>query len=254
MIIGIDIGNTTVEIGFIHDIEKISSYRLKTDHARTSDDWFLDLNQIFSLEGRPQIDRCLISSVVPIVEDRIAEGFLRLTGKKPLFIGKDLAVPIKNNYSRPEEVGIDRLVNSFAVSRKYGFPAIVVDFGTAITFDVVNEKGEYEGGAIFPGIDASISVLFSKTARLPSVNLKNVKAVVGKTTADSIRSGIYFGYISLVEGMVERINREAGYRHKLVLTGGSGKVLCEGLSIPHIYDRYLSMEGIYMIFRELQGY
>jgi len=251
MILGIDIGNTTVEIGFISGMDSIVSYRLKTDHTKTSDDWFLDINQIFSLEKKPAVDKCLISSVVPIVEDRIAEGLYRVIGNKPLFIGRDVAIPIKNNYSRPEEVGVDRLVNSFAVSKKYGFPAVVVDFGTAITFDVVNEKGEYEGGAIFPGIDASISTLFSKTAKLPSVNLKNVKSVIGKTTADSIRSGIYYGYISLVEGMVERINKEAGYRHKVVLTGGRGKILCEGLSIPHIYDRYLSMEGIFMIFNEI---
>jgi len=253
MIIGIDIGNTTVEVGFIQGSDKISSYRLKTDHTKTSDDWFLDIHQIFSLQDKPKFDKCFISSVVPIVEDRIAQGFFRLTGIKPLFVGKDVNVPIRNNYTRPEEVGIDRLVNSFAVLKKYGFPAIVVDFGTAITFDVVNERGEYEGGVIFPGIDASISALFSKTAKLPSVNLKNIRYVIGKTTTDSIRSGIYFGYISLVEGMVKRINKETGYRHKLVLTGGSGKILCEGLSIPHIYDRYLSMEGIYMIFEELES-
>ncbi|NPA57794.1 MAG: type III pantothenate kinase [Aquificae bacterium] len=249
MLVGIDIGNTTVEFGFIYSLNRIHTYRLKTDKGKTSDDWLLDISHILSLEGNPEVEACLVSSVVPIVEDRIGEGFLRATGKKPIFVGKDIPVPIKNRYANPEEVGIDRLVNGFAVSVKYGFPAVVVDFGTAITFDVVNERGEYEGGAIFPGIDASISALFSKTAKLPSVNLKGEKKVIGKTTVDSIRSGIYFGYVSLVEGMVERINREAGYGHKIILTGGGGKLISEGLSIPYTYDKYLPMKGLYLVYQ-----
>jgi len=208
MIVGIDIGNTTTEIGFLRSETVIKSYKLKTDRGKTQDDWFLDLYQIFSVEGFPEIKDYAVSSVVPIVDDRIKKAVERMSGKSPLFIGKDILVPLKNRYKNPDEVGIDRLVNGFAVIKKYGYPSIVIDFGTAVTFDVINEKGEYVGGSIFPGIDASIEALFSKTAKLPSVNLQTVSQVIGKTTVESIKSGIYYGYISMVEGVVERINRE----------------------------------------------
>ncbi|WP_457640046.1 type III pantothenate kinase [Persephonella sp.] len=254
MIIGVDVGNTTVEVGFIYSAKKIVSYKLKTDHGKTADDWFLDLRQLMDINGKPEPDDCVISSVVPIVDSRLERAFVRLTGKKPLFVGREIPVPIKNNYKNPDEVGIDRLVNSFAGLRKYGTPLIVVDFGTAVTFDVVSKDGAYEGGAIFPGIDASITALFSKTAKLPSVNLTDADSVVGKTTSDSIKAGLFFGYVSLVEGMVKRINDETGHIHSVVLTGGGGKIISSGISIPHTFDPSLSMEGIYLIYEHWKNY
>ena len=248
MIVGIDIGNTTVEIGFITDISNIKSYKLKTDRQKTVDDWFIDFYQILGIEKFPRIKNFVISSVVPVVEKRISAALEKTNLADVLFLGKDIKIPIKNNYKNPEEVGIDRLVNACATVKKHGAPVVVVDFGTAITFDVVNDKGEYEGGAIFPGIDASIQALFSKTAKLPAVNIENVERVVGKTTTESIQAGIYFGYLSLIEGMIEKINNEYGYEHKLVITGGNGDIISKGLKIEHIYDRYLSMEGIYLIY------
>ncbi|MBK3331920.1 type III pantothenate kinase [Persephonella atlantica] len=249
MIVGIDIGNTTVEIGFIYSKEKIKSYKLKTDINKTADDWFLDFYQITKLEGK-EIKDFVVSSVVPQVETKISKAVKRLSNKNPLIIGKDIYIPIKNNYKNPEEVGIDRLVNAYATIEEYGYPSVVIDFGTAITFDVISVEGEYEGGAIFPGIEASINALFSKTAKLPAVDLSQIKGVVGKTTSQSIKSGIYYGYLSLVEGMIDRINRETGYKNKVVITGGNGKLISEGIKVPSIHDRYLTMKGILFIYMQ----
>ncbi len=247
MIIGIDIGNTTVEVGFIHSRERIKSYRLKTDQNKTADDWLLDFYQIMELEKDINPENFLISSVVPQVETKISEAIKKISGKSPVIIGKDIEVPIKNNYTNPAEVGIDRLINGFAVAVEYGYPAVVIDFGTAITFDVINTKGEYEGGAIFPGIESSINALFSKTAKLPAVDFSQIKNVVGKTTSQSIKSGIYYGYLSLVEGMIEKINAETQCKNKVVITGGNGKLISEGLKLPNIYDRYITMKGIFLV-------
>ncbi|WP_456464607.1 type III pantothenate kinase [Persephonella sp.] len=250
MIIGIDIGNTTTEIGFLRSETLIKSYKLKTDRGKTQDDWFLDLYQILIIEDFPEIKDYAISSVVPTVEERVGKAVKKISGKKALFIGRDLPIHITNKYKNPDEVGIDRLVNGYAVVKKYGYPSIVIDFGTAITFDVINEKAEYVGGAIFPGIDASVESLFSKTAKLPSVNLEKITHVIGKTTVDSIRTGLYHGYVSMVEGIVEKINKEAGYNHRVIITGGNGKLISEGLKIDFVYDKFLSMEGIYFVYTD----
>lgn len=250
MILGIDIGNTTVEFGFIKNAENIKSYKLKSDHFKTADDWLLDIQQILLMEKNPEISDFVISSVVPIIEKKLIESLERLSGKKPLIIGKDLKIPMKINYKNPQEIGTDRLVNAFATIKKYGFPAVVVDFGTAVTFDVISKEGSYEGGAIFPGIDASLNALFTKTAKLPSVSFEKPPSIIGKTTVESIQSGVFFGYISLVEGLIKKINDFYGCSHILVITGGGGKLIQEGIATQNIYDRYLSMEGIYQIYIE----
>ncbi|WP_457641977.1 type III pantothenate kinase [Persephonella sp.] len=251
MILGIDIGNTTSEFGFIYDGKRINSYKLKSDHYKTSDDWLIDLSAIFYIERieKEKIKDCVISSVVPPLEDRIFSACEKFFNKKPLRIGKELRVPIKINYKNPEEVGIDRVVNAYAGIKRYGEPLILIDLGTAITFDIVNKNGEYEGGAIFPGIESSIDALFSKTAKLPKVSIENVKNVVGKTTVESIQSGIFFGYVSLIEGMIKRIKAELNTECKVVLTGGSGEIISKGLKEKHVFDKYLSLEGIYDIYK-----
>lgn len=247
MILAIDIGNTTVEFGFVKNQKFIKSYKLSSNLDRTADDWLLDLQQIFFIE-QTKVDDFIISSVVPQIEDKISFAIKKGFSKTPLIIGKNIDIPIKNNYKNPQEVGIDRLVNAFGAISKVNPPVIVIDLGTAITFDVVNEKGEYEGGAIFPGIDSSIKTLFSKTSKLPMVSLSESKNPVGKTTIESIQSGIFFGYCSLIEGMVDRIKKQYSYDFNIILTGGNAKLISKGLKIRHILDEYLSLEGIYLIY------
>jgi type III pantothenate kinase len=255
-ILGIDIGNTTLEIGIIKDLNNIQSFKLSSDKNKTVDNWLIDFFTIFNyldLEKK-DIRDSYISSTVPILEDKIAEAIKKFFNKEPKVLGKNLSIPLKNNYKKPEEVGIDRLLNGFSAYKLFNLPLIVVDLGTAITFDIINKNGEYEGGAIFPGINASIEALFSKTAKLPKVNLANTKHIIGKTTIESIQSGLLFGYVSLIEGMINRINKEVGYNHNIVITGGNGELISKNLSIRHIYEPYLAMKGIYLLSQELEEF
>jgi len=247
MILAVDIGNTTVEFGFVDKNGLKKSYKLHSNLSKTSDDWLFDIRNILLVEKNPPQD-FVISSVVPQIEQRIIIAVEKLLGKKPKTIGKDLKVPIVNRYKNPEEVGIDRLINAFAAINKVNPPVIVVDLGTAITFDVVNQKGEYEGGAIFPGIQSSINALFSKTSKLPMVSFEESKRVVGKTTVESIQSGIFFGYCSLIDGMIKKISEEYKKSFNVILTGGNASLISKGLDIKHTLDEYLSLEGIYLIY------
>ena len=251
MLLGIDIGNTTVEIGFVNSLTDIKSFKVSSESQKSIDDWLFTLFNAFSLINieKTDIKKVLIASTVPILEDKIALAVEKFLNIKPVILGQNFKIPIKNRYRKPEEVGIDRLLNGYAGIKLYNPPLIVVDLGTAITFDVVNVYGEYEGGAIFPGINASIEALFSKTAKLPKVNLKNVENVIGKTTKESIQSGLFFGYLSLIDGMINKINEESGYKHNVILTGGNGDIFSPFLKHLNIYDRYLALKGMYYQYK-----
>lgn len=253
MIIGIDIGNTTIEIGFIKHLNEIKSYKLSTDLKKTVDDWKLKLRNLFQIENiyREDIKAILISSVVPQIEDRIKDVFYEIFRIKPLFINRDINIPIKINYKKPEEVGADRLLNAFSASRKIKPPLIVVDLGTAVTFDIVNDAGEYEGGLIFPGIESSIDCLFKKAAKLPKINFKETEGVVGKTTEESITSGIFWGYVSLIDGIVDKIENYYKKPFKVVITGGGAEIISKGLKEGYILNRKLTMEGFYYLYKHV---
>ncbi len=253
MVIGVDIGNTTIEIGFIKNINDIVSYKLATDLKKTSDDWLLTFRNLFMMENiyYDDVKLILISSVVPHIEDKIATVLGNIFKLKPLFINKDVKVPIKINYKNPEEVGSDRLLNAFSASKKIKPPLVVVDLGTAITFDVVNSKGEYEGGLIFPGIESSLECLFSKAAKLPKVHLVQMGSVVGKTTQDSINAGIFWGYVSLIDGVIDKVESEYKEPFKVIITGGGADIISKGLREGYILNRKLIMEGFYYLSKEL---
>ena len=252
MIIGIDIGNTTIELGFIRDLDNIISYKLSTDKNKTEDDWFLVFNSILNMLEDKDIDAVLISSVVPSITEKIKTAMYKALKSKVFIIGEDILYPIKINYEVPQEVGTDRIVNAVAVVKMNKYPTLIVDFGTAITFDFVNQNGEYEGGAIFPGIKSSIEALFSKTAKLPQVSLKKLDTVIGKNTVESIQTGIYNGYISMVEGMIKRFNDICNCRLNIILTGGDAHIISGGLNLEHIIEPYLNMKGIYFIYKNLE--
>ena len=165
----------------------------------------------------------------------------------PLLIGKDVKVPLKINYENPLEVGTDRILNAFASINILNPPLIAIDFGTAVTFDVVNKNSEYDGGLIFPGLESSVNCLFSKTAKLPKVKIEKPLNIVGKNTISSIQSGIYNGYISLVEGIISKIENEYKCKFNIILTGGHGKIISESLNLQHIFEQYLPIKGIYFL-------
>ncbi len=253
MVIGVDIGNTTTEIGFIENLNDIKSYRFFTDRNKTTDEWRLLITDVVKSEKifKADIKIILISSVVPSVEERISDAFQSIFNIKPLVLNKDIEIPIKNRYKNPEEVGTDRLLNAYSASKKIKPPLIVVDLGTAVTFDVVNDDGSYEGGLIFPGVSASIECLFYKTSKLPKVDLTIPETVVGRSTLESINNGIFWGYVSLINGVINLIEKEYRKTFKVIITGGSSDLISRGLREGFILSRKLAMEGIYYLSKQI---
>ncbi|PMP62191.1 MAG: pantothenate kinase [Sulfurihydrogenibium sp.] len=249
MILGIDIGNTTVEVALIKDLENIKSMKFKTDLDKTPDDWLLNFHFLHSFfnEEKSKVEHILVSSVVPQIDNSIKTSIAKYYGIKPIFIGKDLNIPIKINYENPSQVGVDRLLNSFAALQILSSPIICIDFGTAITFDIANRHGEYDGGLIFPGIETSIKCLFSKTAKLPKVSMEKPNSVVGKNTVNSIQSGLYYGYLSLVEGVIERIESFYKEDFNVVITGGNANLILQDLQRKVFYEPKLPMKGIFYL-------
>ncbi|WP_028949741.1 type III pantothenate kinase [Sulfurihydrogenibium subterraneum] len=253
MILGIDVGNTTVEFGLIKNLDEIHSMKFSTDLEKTSDDWILNIDFFvrYFLREKKDIKHIIISSVVPNIDTTIRIALLKYFDKNPLFIGKDLKVPIKINYDDTSQVGVDRLLNSYASLHITKPPILCIDFGTAITFDVVNKKGEYDGGLIFPGMETSLKCLFSKTAKLPKVSLERPDSVVGKNTVNSIQSGIYYGYLSLVEGIIEKVEENYKERFNIILTGGNANIIASSLKRKFIFEPKLPMKGIFYLANSL---
>lgn len=190
----------------------------------------------------------VVGSVVPSLNGIIKEAFAS-SGLQAHFMGEDFPPPITVLYRNPEEVGMDRLANAIACKELYGTPAVIVDFGTAITFDVVSSKGEYLGGIIAPGVEISLKGLFTTTARLPKVDIDVPQEVIGKSTKEAIRSGVVFGTVGLVEGLVNRVQDEIGPAI-LVLTGGMGEFFAKQISSSCIVDPYLTLEGLRYAWEE----
>jgi type III pantothenate kinase len=208
------------------------------------------MRNLFSLSALDlsKVDGVVISSVVPAVDQPLMAMSQRYFHCEAMFITPATDIGIENRYDNPREVGADRLVNAVAGFRKYGGPCVVVDLGTTINFDVVSRDGAFLGGLIAPGIGMSISGLFAKTARLPMVDFRAPEKVVGGNTVGSIQSGLYYGFLGLIDGIVEQVSGELGPDTKAVATGGQGKLIVEGSRLVKIYDEDLTLEGLRMIW------
>ena len=219
MIIAIDIGNSTIGFGFVKDghVERVSAIEneLDSELVRVKLQNFME-----STAERYKIEKVIICSVVPSALKKLQRRIKKTWDLTPLVVGKDLKVPIENKYRKPRQVGKDRLLCGFAARELYGAPSVVIDLGTAITFDGISAKGEYLGGAIIPGLRLSAQALFEKTALLPHVRIEEPKKVIGRSTEESIQSGIFHGYGALCDGMVDRLGEEMGCRPKVIMTGG----------------------------------
>ncbi len=243
MILAIDIGNTNMEFGVYRADKILASFRVITNREITSDELGLTLMQFFSFNNidRSQIKDVIISSVVPQVMylDRTA-----------LVANVNMPIGIKNCYSNPAEVGTDRLVSSYAAVKKYGGPLIVIDFGTATTFDAINAQGEYLGGAIYPGLKISMEALFSRTAKLPRVEIADPGCVIGKNTVTSMQSGVLFGYVGAVENIVRLMKQDLGPETKVIATGGMASLISRhAVSISKV-DRSIILDGLLMIYND----
>jgi len=253
MLLVIDVGNTNTVLGVYRDEEMLHCWRLTTARDRTADEWGVLIRTLFNLADLADgtVSGIAISSVVPPARPALEEMALRYLGIQPLFIEPtmDLGMPVL--YKPPSDVGADRVVNAIAAYTQFGGPAIVVDFGTATTFDAISTQGEYLGGVITPGIGISSEALFLRAARLPRVEVRQPPKVIGDSTVSSIQSGLYWGYAALVDGILRRMKEELENAY-VVSTGGLAELIFPACEEVDSVEKNLTLEGMRLIYNRLR--
>ncbi|UCH74648.1 MAG: type III pantothenate kinase [Rhodospirillales bacterium] len=253
MLLAIDSGNTNVVFSVYDGDDPKGVWRCSNDARRTADEYMVWLTQLMEMEGvdRGRIDSAIIASVVPEALFHLVSLCHRYFGCEPMVVGEagvDLGIEVLTD--RPEQVGADRLVNAVAAHDRYHRPLIVVDFGTATTFDVVDDDGNYCGGVIAPGINLSLEALYQAASKLPRVDIRPVEQVIGKATIPAMQSGIFWGYVGLIEGLIQRIRAEWGATDMpVVATGGLAPMFAEATSLFDYIDRDLTIHGLLLIHR-----
>ena len=250
MLLAIDIGNTSIAVGIFQDDELIKYWKVKSQIEKTCDEYAVTLSSLFlmSVYDIKAVNDVILCSVVPPLTPVFQKLGLELFGVKAMVVGPGLKTGMSIKYENPGEVGADRVVLAVAAYEKFGGPCIVVDFGTAATFDVISAQGEYLGGAIAPGIHISAEALFLKTAKLPHVEIKKPDKAVGRTTVASIQSGLYYGYVGLVSNIIEAIKDEIGGDAKVVATGGFAPLICDEASVIDCYEPNLVLQGLRILY------
>jgi type III pantothenate kinase len=254
LLVLVDVGNTTTVFGVYRGEELVESFRLSTDTERTADEHGALLLPLFARHGLEPRDAAavVVSSVVPPLHatlERLAERYF---GREALFIEPGVRTGLPIRYDNPAEVGADRIVNALAARELFGAPVIVVDFGTATTFDVVNARGEYAGGIIAPGILISAEALFSHASRLYRVDVRKPDELVGSHTAGAMQSGIYYGYIGLVDGILERLRQEIRGLKTVVATGGQAEMVAAGSRHIERVEPLLTLYGLKLVYERNQ--
>jgi len=255
MLLALDIGNTTVGIGFFKDETLIKDWRVRSDREKTSDEYSIILLSLLGQAGLSPADisQVIISSVVPPLTPIFQNLSQSLFGVRPVVVGPGLKTGMPILYENPLEVGADRIVAAVAAFDKFSGPCIVVDFGTATTFDAVSAKGEYLGGAIAPGILISAEALASRTAKLPRIEIVPPRKAIGRTTVASMQSGIYFGYVGLVNNIIAEVRKELGPEAKVVATGGFAAEIAPAIPAIDSVEPQLVLQGLRILFHRSQG-
>ena len=250
MLLTIDIGNTNITFGLYQGDELGARWRIRTIHDRMPDEYGILLVNLFRHRNidPAEIHGVALASVVPPLTPVFVQVCQEYLGQEPLVVDAGVRTGVRIRYDNPREVGADRVVDAAAVQKLYGTPACVVDFGTATTFDALSAEGDYLGGAIAPGIGIAAQALFERTAKLPRVELTRPPSVIGRNTPHSIQSGLLYGYVGLVEGMVARFRAELGPEMKVIATGGLAPLIAAETDVIQIVDPWLTLAGLRMIW------
>lgn len=251
MLLAIDVGNTHTVMGVFNEDRLVANWRVRTERERTSDELGVLFSNLFATSpvAMGSIEGAIIASVVPPLNNTVDELCRRYFGLTPLFVGPGIKTGMPILYDNPKEVGADRIVNAVAAYDRYEDDLIVVDFGTATTFDCISAKGEYLGGAIAPGVMISCEALFQRASKLPRVEIfSQPRAAVAKDTISAMNAGIIYGYAGMVDGVVEAVNAERGVKSKVVATGGLAKIIAPKSRAIQDVDELLTLVGLRILF------
>jgi len=251
VILVVDVGNTNIVLGLYEKRELKHHWRLSTNRSSTVDEYGILITSLFQLANvkASEIEGVILSSVVPPIMNILECLFVQYVGKEPLVVGPGIKTGLNIRYENPKEVGADRIVNAVAGIEQYGSPLILVDFGTATTFDYIDASGAYLGGAIVPGVGIAAEALFQRAAKLPRIELAKPRMVVGRNTVAAMQSGIIFGYAGQVDGIVRRMMREfPNVKPRVIATGGMAELISGESETIEQVDPMLTLEGLRIVY------
>lgn len=254
MFLVVDVGNTNIVLGVYRGKELLHHFRISTNRQATVDEYGVLIHNLFDMARirESEMEGVIISSVVPPLMHALEELCVKYLRRKPLIVGPGIKTGLNLRYENPREVGADRIVNAVAAIEQYGGPLVVVDFGTATTFDCIDAQGNYLGGAIVPGIGISTEALYQRASKLPRIELEKPKKVIGRNTVHAMQAGIIFGYAGQVDGIVERIAREMNAKPKVVATGGLAELIASETRTIEEVNSQLTLEGLRLIYERNQ--
>jgi type III pantothenate kinase len=249
----VDVGNTNIVLGIYRGDELVNSWRLATARDRTADEYGILARQLTSSVVTEPMEGAIVSSVVPPLDSAMSDMIQKYFGLEPIFVEPGIRTGVALKIENPLEVGADRIVNAAAAHQIYGGPIIIVDFGTATTFDLISANAEYMGGAIAPGLAISLEALFARASKLPRVDIKRPSQLIGTNTVSNMQSGIYYGYLGLVDGILARMCAAVPDVRKVIATGGFAPLLAEDSQYIDEVDSELTLKGLKIIYERNRG-